>query len=540
MNTRLLGVHQLVLEHPQPKGKVYPYGTSGFRDRANVLSAICLRMGFLAALRSISLARNKVCPVVGLVVTASHNEEQDNGVKVVDHDGGMLDSRWEGIATRLAGADNEKVTHIIQEIAKAEGVDWALTPHVFVGSDTRPSSPFLIDIVKKGLGALETKVRDYGFITTPQLHWLVGQANRGRKHEMSDYYLQMSTAFLTLMPKADGYYVNSLLLDCANGSGKVAINEFIPLIKHKLQITMINTDHKGINHQSGAEHVQKTKTIPRHVDPKRDCGKKCASLDGDADRLVYFYLPDDKTPLRVLDGDKISALATSFLMNLLQDSKLQHILTMGVIQTAYANGASTRWLQEMKVIVEFGKTGVKHIHRMAEKYDVGIYFEANGHGTILFSERALESIHTAMKSTEETIRQAALQLFSLTQLMNPYIGDAISDMLFVEAVLSLKKWKLSHWDTLYKDHPSCSINIKVQDRTLIQTTETERACVTPPGMQTKIDQVVDLKRSDVRRAFVRPSGTEDVVRIYAEADSQHEAEELASQVKQVVSDTLEF
>ena len=32
------------------------------------------------------------------------------------------------------------------------------------------------------------------------------------------------------------------------------------------------------------------------------------------------------------------------------------------------------------------------------------------------------------------------------------------------------------------------------------------------------------------RAFVRPSGTEDVVRVYAEAETQEEADELAQKV----------
>jgi len=35
---------------------------------------------------------------------------------------------------------------------------------------------------------------------------------------------------------------------------------------------------------------------------------------------------------------------------------------------------------------------VKHLHHKANDYDVGIYFEANGHGTILFKNNIRELI----------------------------------------------------------------------------------------------------------------------------------------------------
>lgn len=43
------------------------------------------------------------------------------------------------------------------------------------------------------------------------------------------------------------------------------------------------------------------------------------------------------------------------------------------------------------VPVVFTKTGVKHLHHAAEEFDVGVYFEANGHGTVLFSEKIQDS-----------------------------------------------------------------------------------------------------------------------------------------------------
>lgn len=35
-----------------------------------------------------------------------------------------------------------------------------------------------------------------------------------------------------------------------------------------------------------------------------------------------------------------------------------------------------------QVPVHCTKTGVKHLHRKAQEFDVGVYFEANGHGTV--------------------------------------------------------------------------------------------------------------------------------------------------------------
>lgn len=53
---------------------------------------------------------------------------------------------------------------------------------------------------------------------------------------------------------------------------------------------------------------------------------------------------------------------------------------------------------------------------------------------------------------------------------------------------------------------------------MIDTTDAERRTVSPAGLQEAIDATVSKYRR--ARSFVRPSGTEDVVRVYAEADTQ--------------------
>ena len=69
------------------------------------------------------------------------------------------------------------------------------------------------------------------------------------------------------------------------------------------------------------------------------------------------------------------------------------IFRLGLVQTAYANGSSTDYIvNKLGVPVACAPTGVKHLHHKALEYDVGVYFEANGHGTVIFSDKAQQLI----------------------------------------------------------------------------------------------------------------------------------------------------
>lgn len=120
--------------------------------------------------------------------------------------------------------------------------------------------------------------------------------------------------------------------------------------------------------QCGADFVKVNQRFPEGVEGKP--GVRCASLDGDADRLLYYYMnsgkymreiqsPNQSDPSHfpiyladskfcLLDGDKISTLFGTYLKELLQESGLD--LKLGVVQTAYANGSSTSYLKETMVL----------------------------------------------------------------------------------------------------------------------------------------------------------------------------------------------
>lgn len=285
--------------------------------------------------------------------------------------------------------------------------------------------------------------------------------------------------------------------------------------------------------QSGADFVKVNHQFPQNTTGKPEM--RYCSLDGDADRIVYYYASSTGA-LKLLDGDKISGLAAMFLIDLVKQANLS--LKVGVVQTAYANGSSTTYLREtLNVPVACAKTGVKHLHHEAEKFDIGVYFEANGHGTVLFSPASLEKINSglapaALQALTPAQADAMASLGHVVDLINQTVGDALSDMLLVEVVLAHRGWSLEEWDAAYTDLPNRLAKVVVQDRNIFATTDAERKLTHPEGLQSKIDDLVSKYHSG--RSFVRPSGTEDVVRVYAEAATRQECDDLALAVANLV------
>jgi len=259
--------------------------------------------------------------------------------------------------------------------------------------------------------------------------------------------------------------------------------------------------------------------------------ERCASFDGDADRIVYYFIDNDNK-FCLLDGDRIATLAASFLGDLGRQSGLADSLKIGVVQTAYANGASTDYItKSLNLPVICTPTGVKHLHHAATRFDIGVYFEANGHGTVLFSSAAQRAIRS--HEPKSPAQQSALEtLKALNALINQTVGDAISDLLLVEVILAHKTWSPKEWENTYRDLPNRLVKVEVKDKSIFKTVDAERKLESPPGVQAEIDKLVGRYKSG--RAFARASGTEDAMRVYAEASTRGEADDLAQKVGEVI------
>jgi len=281
------------------------YGTAGFRSRHERLDGICARMGCLAALRSLQLRNLSI----GIVVTASHNPIEDNGLKLVDADGGMLSRRWEEYACWLAACKPEEVGEVLEKIVKESELTYkderrsfyryrrgigadATNPtkaSLVIARDTRPSSLRLQNQLARGANAIFEDngfVEDAGVLTTPQLHHIVRMRNMPPivPQTLLQQTLKSSTVsadaidfsgeagyfkMLTLAYKGvlDGENINltvrgPLILDCANGVGgiqsKALADAFSPdCLSFELRNTgQTETERSRLNDGVGAEHCQ--------------------------------------------------------------------------------------------------------------------------------------------------------------------------------------------------------------------------------------------------------------------------------------------
>lgn len=153
-------------------------------------------MGIFATLRS----KFKFGQSIGLMITASHNPSQYNGLKIIDSNGFMLDLSWESFATKLANIPDDQVNDYVNDFIKTFNLSDSINGHVILGRDTRESSLRLAKAACDGIKCLNGDFVDHGLLTTPQLHLIVLSKNFGGMEPNEEgYYSKISSAFNSLV-----------------------------------------------------------------------------------------------------------------------------------------------------------------------------------------------------------------------------------------------------------------------------------------------------------------------------------------------------
>tara|TARA_B100000424_G_scaffold271071_1_gene272368 strand:- start:219 stop:1592 length:1374 start_codon:yes stop_codon:yes gene_type:complete len=443
------------------------YGTSGFRDKAEKIIDISNKIGLIICYLSLQNNLN-----YGIMITASHNEYLDNGVKIVNYKGEMISSDEE-----------EYIENYINGKLIITKLPDILAPKtIFIGNDTRQSC---LEIKKKIIEGIKNvtniiKIIDYNFVSTPQHHYLVNRSSNN-KFDYIDKFKILNDLDLP---------TKNLLIDCANGVGSIVLENF--------NFKLINTDvnnYKLLNFKSGSDYVISENKLPENfIHNYIGC-----SLDGDADRyILYFY---DDNELKILDGDYIGALYLYSLCKQLEFIDGEY--SIGYIHSPYTNSGLLDWIKEINQTVNIvcTATGVKNLHHEALKYDVSVYFESNGHGTMLINNKDLLKNHY-------------FKTFNL--INNEIVGDGICGLFCVLYCLVTQNIDCKIWYNFFTKKKSLLYKKKVKDKNLFVTNNIGNRLIEPIELQNKLDYI-NLKYNC--KSFIRPSGTEDLIRIYIEGNN---------------------
>lgn len=163
--------------------------------------------------------------------------------------------------------------------------------------------------------------------------------------------------------------------------------------------------------------------------------------------------------------------------------------------TGYANGAAQRYYTDtLKVHLRIEPTGVKFLHPAAEHFDIGVYFESNGHGTTVFHPENLATLKEAIEIAEKADVKDEKEASSLKSLIqhlkvlyfflieaNQGVGDAISNFLQIETALAFLQMNATSWKALYNDLESANTKVVVKNRFAVKVCYDQTRVTAPTG-----------------------------------------------------------
>ena len=264
-------------------------------------------------------------------------------------------------------------------------------------------------------------------------------------------------------------------MDCANGSAwNIAKSVFEALGATVYQIGA-EPNGTNINYLVGSTHMD---AISDFVREKRlDIG---FAFDGDADRCLCV---DENG--NVVDGDRILYIAAKHQKEkgLLSGNK--------VVSTVMANMGLMKSLEKEGIDVLRTQVGDRFVYEEIKRGGYKLGGEQSGH--IIFSSYATT-------------------------------GDGILTSLKIMEIMLDKKAKLSELASGFKAYPQMLINVQVQDKNKIMRSEKVKKAI----------EEAKINLSEKGRVLLRPSGTEPVIRVMVEAQSEDLCKETAEKIADAV------
>lgn len=264
-------------------------------------------------------------------------------------------------------------------------------------------------------------------------------------------------------------------LDCANGSSWMIAKNVFDALGAKTYVLNAEPNGTNINNHAGSTHIEVLQEFVK--ENHLDVG---FAYDGDADRCIAV---DDRG--NVVDGDLILYIYGRYM------KERGKLLNNTVVTTVMSNFGLYKAFDEAGIDYEKTDVGDKYVYENMVKNGHRIGGEQSGH--IIFSKYATT-------------------------------GDGILTSIKMMEVILAKKMPLSKLAEPVKIYPQVLKNIRVKSKPEAQN---------DPDVQAAVNDVAETL-GDTGRILVRESGTEPVIRVMVEAETESLCEKYVSQVIEVI------
>ncbi|MGN1373592.1 MAG: phosphoglucosamine mutase [Candidatus Coproplasma sp.] len=270
----------------------------------------------------------------------------------------------------------------------------------------------------------------------------------------------------------------NVALDCANGSAfNIARNVFETL---GARVVAINADPNGynVNHNAGSTHIEGLCDLVKSKG--LDIG---FAYDGDADRCLAVDEGGN-----VVNGDQILYICGRYM------HERGELAGSKVVATVMSNAGLFKALDELGISHARTAVGDRLVYEYMAANNLSLGGEQSGH--IIFSKYATT-------------------------------GDGVLTSLKIMEILMDKKTTLSRLCAPIKLYPQVLVNVAVSDK---------EGVLADPRVKAAIGEV-EAELNSEGQILVRKSGTEPLIRVMVQAQSQSECQTLAEKVAAAIRAT---
>lgn len=268
-----------------------------------------------------------------------------------------------------------------------------------------------------------------------------------------------------------------VLVDASNGAAYQISNNVFDILGADVEMMNNKPDGYNINLNAGSTHIEAL--AERVKEGNYDLG---IAYDGDADRCLAV---DEKG--NIVDGDAIMYIFAKYLKQIGELSK--NVL----VTTVMSNLGLFKSLEEIGIDYVTTQVGDKYVSEEMKENGYSVGGEQSGH--IIYSKYATT-------------------------------GDGILTSLKLIEIMVKQKMPLSLLVKDLKTYPQVLENVRVKDKNVVLADADVQAAI----------KEVEKDIEDKGRLLVRVSGTEPIIRVMVEAETDEECHKYADKVVQVIKD----